>query len=397
MLLARSRMGAPAIRLRRGRASRAPRAAPVAAHGAALCAGTGRGIRLSLAYSEHEADVLGRWLGERGVGARRVRAVRRGRRGVRADRRASGCRRHLGGRRSSPRLRAAARQWPGQCPRRASSPSRRPTAPARSPVGRATSRSRPTSRSTRCAAASSEARVVALPVRENSYSGATTVLLQAMALARPVVVTRTAAIAAGYGLEDGRTCRLVAAGRAPRLRGRARGAAAGTTGAHGRSAPGPGRPSRAELTWDRYAERLDFARASCCSRRRTPRALMPGISLRTVRGRSIAVGGIALLYGLATRAGARGAERHRGPGSLPQRRREDAGRGQALFRGDREQGPALLLHVRATLSRSGAGGARSSSTGSGSRSARSRWGCCSESSELRGPRSSRASSCTRWR
>ena len=39
------------------------------------------------------------------------------------------------------------------------------------------------------------ARVVALPVRENSYSGATTVLLQAMALAKPVVVTRTAAIA----------------------------------------------------------------------------------------------------------------------------------------------------------------------------------------------------------
>ena len=47
------------------------------------------------------------------------------------------------------------------------------------------------------------ARVVALPVRDNSYSGATTVLLQAMALAKPVVVTRTAAIATGYGLEDG--------------------------------------------------------------------------------------------------------------------------------------------------------------------------------------------------
>ena len=39
------------------------------------------------------------------------------------------------------------------------------------------------------------ARVVALPVRDNSYSGATTVLLQAMALAKPIVVTRTAAIA----------------------------------------------------------------------------------------------------------------------------------------------------------------------------------------------------------
>ena len=56
------------------------------------------------------------------------------------------------------------------------------------------------------------ARVVALPVRENSYSGATTVLLQAMALAKPIVVTRTAAIASGYGLVDGENVRLVAPG-----------------------------------------------------------------------------------------------------------------------------------------------------------------------------------------
>jgi glycosyltransferase involved in cell wall biosynthesis len=54
------------------------------------------------------------------------------------------------------------------------------------------------------------ARVVALPVKPNSYSGATTVLLQAMALAKPVVVSRTDAIATGYGLEDGVNCRLVA-------------------------------------------------------------------------------------------------------------------------------------------------------------------------------------------
>jgi glycosyltransferase involved in cell wall biosynthesis len=55
-------------------------------------------------------------------------------------------------------------------------------------------------------------RVVALPVQDNSYSGGTTVLLQAMAIAKPVVVSRTAAIAAGYHLEDGRNCRLVAPG-----------------------------------------------------------------------------------------------------------------------------------------------------------------------------------------
>jgi glycosyltransferase involved in cell wall biosynthesis len=49
-------------------------------------------------------------------------------------------------------------------------------------------------------------------VRENSYSGATTTLLQAMAMAKPVVVSRTDAIATGYGLEDGVNCRLVAPG-----------------------------------------------------------------------------------------------------------------------------------------------------------------------------------------
>ena len=56
------------------------------------------------------------------------------------------------------------------------------------------------------------ARMVALPVRENTYSGATTTLLQAMACGKPVVVTRTAAIARGYHLEDGANCRLVAPG-----------------------------------------------------------------------------------------------------------------------------------------------------------------------------------------
>lgn len=57
-----------------------------------------------------------------------------------------------------------------------------------------------------------QARVVALPVRDNSYSGATTTLLQAMAMAKPVVVSRTAAIADGYELEDGINARLVPPG-----------------------------------------------------------------------------------------------------------------------------------------------------------------------------------------
>jgi glycosyltransferase involved in cell wall biosynthesis len=57
-----------------------------------------------------------------------------------------------------------------------------------------------------------QARVVALPVRANSYSGATTTLLQAMAMGKPTVVSRTDAIAAGYGLEDCVNCRLVEPG-----------------------------------------------------------------------------------------------------------------------------------------------------------------------------------------
>jgi glycosyltransferase involved in cell wall biosynthesis len=56
--------------------------------------------------------------------------------------------------------------------------------------------------------------VVALPVRENSYSGATTTLLQGMACAKPVVVSGTSAIIRGYHLEDGVNCRLVPPGDA---------------------------------------------------------------------------------------------------------------------------------------------------------------------------------------
>ena len=56
------------------------------------------------------------------------------------------------------------------------------------------------------------AKVVALPVRDNSYSGATTTLLQAMAMAKPIVVSRTDAIASGYELEDGVNVRFVPPG-----------------------------------------------------------------------------------------------------------------------------------------------------------------------------------------
>lgn len=56
------------------------------------------------------------------------------------------------------------------------------------------------------------ARVIALPCRENTYSSGTTTLLQAMAIAKAVVVSRTGAILNGYHLEDTANCRLVPPG-----------------------------------------------------------------------------------------------------------------------------------------------------------------------------------------
>jgi len=50
------------------------------------------------------------------------------------------------------------------------------------------------------------AKIVVLPIRENSYSGATTTLLQAMAMEKPVVVSRVGAIKYGYYLKDGYNC-----------------------------------------------------------------------------------------------------------------------------------------------------------------------------------------------
>ena len=50
------------------------------------------------------------------------------------------------------------------------------------------------------------ARIIALPIHENTYSAGTTTLLQAMAMARPIVVSQTGAIRQGYGLQDGQNC-----------------------------------------------------------------------------------------------------------------------------------------------------------------------------------------------
>ena len=103
-----------------------------------------------------------------------------------------------------------------------------------------------------------EARVVALPVRENSYSGATTVLLQAMALAKPVVVTRTSAIASGYGLADGDNCRLVEPGDAEGFQRAVAGVLRDEW--HARSLGARARKTvEASLTWERFVDRLEAA------------------------------------------------------------------------------------------------------------------------------------------
>jgi len=101
-----------------------------------------------------------------------------------------------------------------------------------------------------------EARVVALPVRENSYSGATTVLLQAMALGKPVVATRTLAIATGYGLVDVENCRLVAPGDEAGFE-RALGGVLGDE-FHARALGSSATATvERELTWERYVNRIE--------------------------------------------------------------------------------------------------------------------------------------------
>ena len=120
----------------------------------------------------------------------------------------------------------------------------------------------------------SEARVVALPVRENSYSGATTVLLQAMALGKPVVVTRTQAIVTGYGLVDGENCRLVApsdeAGFERALGGVLR------DEFHARALGSSARATvEGELTWERYVDRIEELLRDAASAPRPSRSESP--------------------------------------------------------------------------------------------------------------------------
>jgi glycosyltransferase involved in cell wall biosynthesis len=109
------------------------------------------------------------------------------------------------------------------------------------------------------------ARVVALPVRANSYSGATTVLLQAMAMGKPVIVSRTPAIASGYGLVGGENCVLVEPGDEESFeRGLvgllADDAWAGTIGRAARL------HIESELSWERYVDAIQGALAAAVAR-----------------------------------------------------------------------------------------------------------------------------------
>lgn len=109
------------------------------------------------------------------------------------------------------------------------------------------------------------ARVVALPVRANSYSGATTVLLQAMGMGRPVVVSRTPAIASGYGLSDSENCVLVEPGDEQGFERSLLGvlgddAWAGAIGVAAR------RLVEADLSWTRYTDAIYAALAVAVAR-----------------------------------------------------------------------------------------------------------------------------------
>ncbi len=115
------------------------------------------------------------------------------------------------------------------------------------------------------------ARAVALPVRENSYSGATTVLLQALAAGKPVVVSRTKAIATGYGLVDGESCRLVEPGDTAAFR-RALGDVLRDEW-HARALGATARRTVEEgLTWTLYVDRLEAILRDACAAPRGARS-----------------------------------------------------------------------------------------------------------------------------
>jgi glycosyltransferase involved in cell wall biosynthesis len=208
-----------------------------------------------VAYSEHEADALREWAGARGVDARveflpfgvDVEAFRSGGAPPEVDVVSVGA----DPQRDFDLLLAVARAMPETSFLVVTTAERAPSLAAR-PRNVAVEIDLPFDEMRRRL---ESGRVVALPVRENSYSGATTVLLQAMALAKPVVVTRTAAIATGYGLEDDGNVRLAAPGDAVAFR-----KALAELLLDGQRAAALGAGARAtvekRLGWERYVDDL---------------------------------------------------------------------------------------------------------------------------------------------
>lgn len=96
---------------------------------------------------------------------------------------------------------------------------------------------------------------VVLPCRENTYSSGTTTLLQAMAMAKPVVVTRTGAIRDGYQLENNQNCRLVSPGALDELK-QAIVDLQGSPSLRDRIGSAARRTVETHFSWDQYARRL---------------------------------------------------------------------------------------------------------------------------------------------
>lgn len=99
------------------------------------------------------------------------------------------------------------------------------------------------------------AKLIVLPVKENSYSGATTTLLQCMAMGKAVAVSRVGAICNGYGFEDGVHLRWMKPGSVESLAAAADGLLADADTAL-RVGDAARRHVTTNLNWHRYVERL---------------------------------------------------------------------------------------------------------------------------------------------
>ncbi len=104
------------------------------------------------------------------------------------------------------------------------------------------------------------ARAVVLPVKENTYSGATTTLLQCMAMGKAVAVSRVGAIRAGYGFADGVNLRWMEPGSADSLAA-AVDALLADAAARRRIGAAARRHVEENLDWDRYVRHVESALA----------------------------------------------------------------------------------------------------------------------------------------